>query len=136
MKSHCRFYVDDYPIRIFQNKESEGIPFPKSQPMGIFASLWNGDTWATEGGAVKLNWTYSPFFASFGDFNIQACEATSGSNCAAGDGWWAATEYQTLSDDEESKLKWVQQNYMVYNYCTDTQRYTEPPIDCVGLVEK
>ncbi|CAM6119638.1 unnamed protein product [Calypogeia fissa] len=132
-KKQIVFYVDDYPIRIFENKESEGIAFPTSQPMGISASLWNGDSWATQGGAVKLNWTYAPFEASFGSFDIQACDATSGSNCASGDGWWSAAEYQSLGQADISKLKWVQQNYMIYDYCTDTLRYAQPPPDCVKL---
>ncbi|KAG6548046.1 hypothetical protein Mapa_010480 [Marchantia paleacea] len=124
------FYVDDYPIRFFENKEDEGIAFPTSQPMGIYASIWNGDIWATQGGAVKLNWTYAPFVSEFGNFEIQGCDTVNNVNCASASGWWAGSEYQNMNAADTSKLKWVQQNYMVYDYCYDTTRYPTPPLDC------
>nr|XP_017245787.1 PREDICTED: xyloglucan endotransglucosylase/hydrolase protein 24-like [Daucus carota subsp. sativus] len=37
--------------------ESIGVPFPKSQHMRVYASLWNADDWATQGGRVKTDWT-------------------------------------------------------------------------------
>ncbi|KAL2643638.1 hypothetical protein R1flu_011225 [Riccia fluitans] len=124
------FYVDDYPIRFFENRESEGIAFPTSQPMGIYASLWNGDSWATQGGLVKLNWTHAPFVSTFGEFEIQGCDAVNNVNCASADGWWAGAQYQNMNAADTSKLKWVQQHYMVYDYCYDQSRYTTPPLDC------
>ncbi|GAB4838221.1 hypothetical protein Ancab_027751 [Ancistrocladus abbreviatus] len=42
------FSVDVTPLREFKNMESIGVPFPKSQPMRIYASLWNADDWATK----------------------------------------------------------------------------------------
>lgn len=45
--------VDGTPIRELKNMESRGVPFPKSQPMRIYSSLWNADDWATRGDLVK-----------------------------------------------------------------------------------
>nr|CAD1843628.1 unnamed protein product [Ananas comosus var. bracteatus] len=57
---HVRFLVDGIPIRMFPNKELQGIPFPKSQPMGVYASVWNADDWATQGRRVKTDWSHAP----------------------------------------------------------------------------
>ncbi|XP_020524400.1 probable xyloglucan endotransglucosylase/hydrolase protein 23, partial [Amborella trichopoda] len=40
---------------------------------------------------------------------------------------WLSQE--ALDTNEQEKLKWVQKNYMVYNYCTDTKRFPQglPP---------
>lgn len=53
--------VDDTPIRIYRNNEDLGVPFPDHQAMSVFASLWNGEEWATQNGAIKLNWSNAPF---------------------------------------------------------------------------
>lgn len=53
--------VDDTPIRIYKNNEDLGVPFPDHQAMSVFASLWNGEEWATQNGAIKLNWSNAPF---------------------------------------------------------------------------
>ncbi|MQL99870.1 hypothetical protein Taro_032607 [Colocasia esculenta] len=31
------------------NEEFADVPFPKSQPMRVYGSLWNADDWATRG---------------------------------------------------------------------------------------
>jgi len=53
--------VDNTPIRIYKNNEDLGVPFPDHQAMSVFASLWNGEEWATQNGAIKLNWSNAPF---------------------------------------------------------------------------
>nr|XP_017245940.1 PREDICTED: LOW QUALITY PROTEIN: xyloglucan endotransglucosylase/hydrolase protein 15-like [Daucus carota subsp. sativus] len=68
------FLVDNNPIRVFNNQESIGVPFPKSQHMRVYASLWNADDWATDqGGRVKTDWTKAPFTAYYRNFNIKGC---------------------------------------------------------------
>ncbi|XVF04999.1 hypothetical protein REPUB_Repub05bG0132000 [Reevesia pubescens] len=122
------FFVDGTPIREFKNLESKGIPFPKSQPMWIFSSLWEAEDWATRGGLVKTDWTKAPFTASYQNFNAQACIwASSSSSCSSNssNSWLK----QSLDSSGQEKLKWVQKNYMIYNYCTDTKRFPQglPP---------
>ncbi|KAI4344390.1 hypothetical protein L6164_011624 [Bauhinia variegata] len=132
---HIVFSVDGTPIREFKNMESNGVPFPKSQPMRIYSSLWNADDWATRGGLVKTDWSLAPFTASYRSFNANACVWSSGaSSCASNtassstsaDKAWLSEE---LDSTGQERLKWVQKNYMIYNYCADTKRFPQglPP---------
>ncbi|XP_061362785.1 probable xyloglucan endotransglucosylase/hydrolase protein 23 [Gastrolobium bilobum] len=126
------FSVDGTPIREFKNLESKGVLFPKNQAMRIYSSLWNADDWATRGGLVKTDWSQAPFTASYRNFNAQACIWTSsGSSCSSkvspnsGQSWLG----QSMDATGQAKIHWVQNNYMIYNYCTDTKRFPQglPP---------
>ncbi|XP_019442263.1 PREDICTED: probable xyloglucan endotransglucosylase/hydrolase protein 23 [Lupinus angustifolius] len=126
------FSVDGTPIREFKNSESIGVPFPKNQPMRIYSSLWNADNWATRGGLVKTDWTQAPFTASYRNFNAEACIWSSGaSSCASASTSSASSSWlsQELDTTGQERLTWVQKNYMIYNYCTDTKRFPQgfPP---------
>lgn len=108
--------MDGIPIRVFKNLEFMGIAFPKSQPMKLYSSIWNADEWATRGGLIKTDWTQAPFTASYRNFNAGITAP------AAGD-----QNPISLLD----KLRWVQKNYMIYNYCTDSKRFpTGFPPEC------
>lgn len=118
------FFVDRTPIREFKNLESNGVPFPKNQPMRIYSSLWNADDWATRGGLIKTDWTQAPFIASCRNFNAIGCV------------WYpGASPCRTISSSPtnvtwlQERINWVQKNYMIYNYCTDTKRFPQglPP---------
>ncbi|KAG6598852.1 putative xyloglucan endotransglucosylase/hydrolase protein 23, partial [Cucurbita argyrosperma subsp. sororia] len=120
-------YVDGTPIREFKNMESKGIPFPKNQALRLQSSLWNGDSWATWGGRVKIDWSQAPFTAAYTNFNDdQACiwSSSASSSCAASskdDSWLS----QQLDSAAHQKLEWVHKNYMIYNYCTDFKRFPQ-----------
>ncbi|KAM7511729.1 hypothetical protein LguiB_010604 [Lonicera macranthoides] len=111
------FSVDGTPIREFKNMESKGVPFPKNQPMRLYSSLWNADQWATRGGLVKTDWTLAPFIASYRGFSAQMGPFLS----------------QELDSTGQQRLKWVQNNYMIYNYCTDSKRFPQGfPTECTA----
>ncbi|XP_063948503.1 xyloglucan endotransglucosylase protein 1 isoform X2 [Daucus carota subsp. sativus] len=129
------FLVDNNPIRVFNNQESIGVPFPKSQHMRVYASLWNADDWATQGGRVKTDWTKAPFTAYYRNFNIKGCPKSStgssscGSSTASSDneGW----RTHELDAAGRNRLRWVQSKHMVYNYCSDKQRFANAvPAEC------
>ena len=121
-----RFSVDGTPIREFKNMESIGVPYPKDQPMRIHSSLWNADDWATRGGLVKTDWSNAPFTASYRNFKANACVVSSGkSSCgdsgsSNGNQGWLSEE---LDNTKQERLRWAQKNYMIYNYCTDYERF-------------
>ncbi|KAJ8459007.1 hypothetical protein OPV22_031933 [Ensete ventricosum] len=115
------FYVDGTPVRVFRNSEGAGVAYPKSQAMRVYASLWDADDWATRGGLVKTDWSQAPFVASYRGFVADACVVAGGSpSCSASKaGWWD----QGLDSDGARKLKWVRDNYMIYDYCRDAKRF-------------
>ncbi|KAK9153203.1 hypothetical protein Sjap_000683 [Stephania japonica] len=131
------FLVDNIPIREFRNAEKLGVPYPKSQPMRIYSSLWNAEEWATRGGLVKTDWTKAPFTAYYRNFNANACtwsSSTSSSTCSSSSKFGSAlmeNSWQTQELDAMSRrrLRWVQKNYMIYNYCSDFKRFPQglPP---------
>ncbi|WZZ78843.1 hypothetical protein YC2023_099415 [Brassica napus] len=122
---HIIFLVENLPIRVFNNAEKLGVPFPKNQPMMIYSSLWNADDWATRGGLVKTDWSKAPFTAYYRGFNAAACTVSSGCD----------PKFKTsLSDSElqtanelnaygRRRLRWVQKYFMIYNYCSDLKRF-------------
>jgi len=102
--------------------------------MGIHASLWNGSTWATHGGNVPVNWNSAPFVASFEGFGVDACEALNEAFvalCKVGVGfWWDTAPYQTLTFNQIAQSHHIRNNYLVYNYCTDTMRFPICLVEC------
>ncbi|XP_012574185.1 probable xyloglucan endotransglucosylase/hydrolase protein 23 [Cicer arietinum] len=132
------FSVDGTPIREFKNLESKGVGYPKNQAMRIYSSLWNADDWATRGGLVKTDWAQAPFTASYRNFNAQACVWTSsGSSCSSNKSPTSSSAQSWLRESLDSngiaKIHWVQKNYMIYNYCTDTKRFPQGfPSECLA----
>ncbi|EEF36164.1 conserved hypothetical protein [Ricinus communis] len=120
------FSIDGTPIREFKNMESIGVPFPKRQAMRIYSSLWNAEEWATRGGLIKTDWTQAPFTASYRNFKAEACTWSFGKHFCSPNYAWLR---QQLDATSLRRLKWVQKNYMIYNYCTDTKRFSHgfPP---------
>ncbi|KAJ8562081.1 hypothetical protein K7X08_011372 [Anisodus acutangulus] len=128
------FYVDGTPIREYKNAESSGVSYPKNQPMRIYSSLWNADDWATRGGLVKTDWSRAPFSAAYRNFNANACIPNSPSSCNSNSATSTSSSWlnEELDNTSQERLKWVQKNYMVYNYCTDSKRFPQGfPADCV-----
>ncbi|KAK3446232.1 hypothetical protein EUGRSUZ_A01967 [Eucalyptus grandis] len=117
--------VDEVPIRVYRNWGTKGVRYPSDQPMKMYATLWDAEDWATQGGRVKTDWSKAPFIASYKGYNASACVwPSSSSNCPSssptpGNEW----QSQTLGVKGRNMLRWVQKKYMIYNYCTDFKRY-------------
>ena len=133
------FSVDGTPIREFKNLESRGVQFPKNQPMKLTSSLWNADDWATRGGLVKTDWSKAPFTASYRNFNADkaciwsktkkasSCSSSLSSSAKPGTEWLT----EQLDTTKQDRLRWVQKNYMIYNYCSDVKRFPQGlPTEC------
>ncbi|KAL3526927.1 hypothetical protein ACH5RR_011583 [Cinchona calisaya] len=130
---HIVYYVDDVPIRVYKNNEARGIPYPKSQPMGVYSTLWEADDWATRGGLEKIDWSKAPFYAYYRDFDIEGCSVPGPGACAANpNNWWEGANYQQLSPIEARKYHWVRATHMIYDYCTDKSRYPVTPPECLA----
>lgn len=128
-----RIYVDGQPVRAFPNMSGIGTPFPSSQQMRVYTSIWNADQWATQGGRVKTDWSHAPFIAYYTNFTTKACPAAStdpqcripspppvpGSTVPQLDAWTRNT------------MQSIQSQYMIYNYCSDARRFPQGlPSEC------
>ncbi|XP_047314773.1 xyloglucan endotransglucosylase/hydrolase protein 2-like [Impatiens glandulifera] len=125
------FYVDSIPIRVLKNLNDGQVRQP-TRAMKIKGNIWNGDSWATDGGMTKINWTHSPFEAKLRSFGIDGCSSASFSqwSCKATRLWWNRERYWKLSSDEEISYWNVRNQFMEYDYCTDKSRYLTPPPEC------
>lgn len=134
--------VDNIPIRVFNNDEAIGVPFPKNKAMKVLCSLWNADDWATQGGRVKTDWTVAPFTATYKNvnFNGNACTTPTTKSAIPGvgqptcaptnpsDNAWMT---QGIDDYGRRRLRWVHKKSMIYNYCTDVKRFPQVvPAEC------
>lgn len=128
--------MDSLPIRVFRNYETQGIAYPNKQGMRTYTSLWNADNWATRGGRDKIDWKNAPFTARLHRFRARACKwdgQVNTSQCAATTppNWWSSPMYSQLSNAKMGQLKWVRDNYMIYDYCKDTTRFNgQLPPEC------
>ncbi|CAH2069619.1 unnamed protein product [Thlaspi arvense] len=119
------FTVDGTPIREFKNMESVGTLFPKNRPMRMYSS-----------GLVKTDWSKAPFTASCRGFNEEACVWSNGkSSCPNGSkqgtsGSWLTQQLDSIAQE---RMRWVQKNYMIYNYCTDSKTFPQGlPKECLA----
>ncbi|CAL5403967.1 unnamed protein product [Camellia sinensis] len=117
--------VDNIPLRVFDKNEAIGVPFPNSQAMRVYSSIWNADNWATQGGRVKTDCTKAHFTASYKNFNANACVWSSNNTSSCGSNTNSMTSTATWMNRQlyVKRLKWVQKN--AHNYCTDFKRFPQ-----------
>ncbi|EYU18352.1 hypothetical protein ABFS82_02G048400 [Erythranthe guttata] len=129
------FMVDWVPIRTYRNHADKGVPYPTWQPMALQTSIWNGEDWATNGGKDKIDWTNSPFTASFKDHKIDACiwKGDDPGLCSAESptNWWNNDRFGSLTWAQRRLYRWVRKYYLVYDYCRDYPRFNNNlPREC------
>ncbi|KAL6500008.1 hypothetical protein OROGR_027918 [Orobanche gracilis] len=116
-----------------------GVMYP-TQAMQIQGSLWNGESWATDGGRTKTNWSCAPFVARFQGFNVVACPLRTPSdnieNCYASNDdkgyWWNQEKYWRLNHNQQKQYEQVRVKYMNYDYCDDRERHPITPPECAS----
>lgn len=130
---HIIFLVDGIPIRVHQNNAVRGIPFPRLQPMSLYTTIWNGESWATNGGKTKITWKPYPFVAQLRNFYIDGCEWNGNPRFCKGastQNWWNKRTYAFFSAGDRLKLHWVRKHHLVYDYCNDKRRFKVAPKEC------
>ncbi|KAL6144234.1 hypothetical protein ACLB2K_054929 [Fragaria x ananassa] len=127
-----QWLVDNSPIRIFKNFESElGVPYPHSKPMRVYCSFWNADDWATQGGKVKADWSQGSKTVSYKNHNINACMSWQ-QDCATSNKDPKSWQNYDLGEAGHDRLRWVQEKIRVSNYCADKGRFPEGlPRECM-----
>ncbi|CAK8543641.1 unnamed protein product [Lathyrus sativus] len=95
--------------------------------MKLYTTLWNGDSWATRGEQVKIDWSKAPFTAGFRNFNANACIPIPSNNFLGFNGG----ENKGLSDETRKKLKEIYSKLIVCDYCRDFIRFSRGlPYEC------
>ncbi|KAK6242459.1 Glycoside hydrolase family 16 - like 10 [Theobroma cacao] len=126
------FYVDNTPIREVKRTAAMGGDFP-SKPMSLYATIWDGSDWATNGGKYRVNYKYAPYVAKFSDLILHGCAVDpiefSSKRC---DSAQSLEELSTtITPSQRSKMDSFRRKYMTYSYCYDQTRYKGPPPECV-----
>ncbi|XP_009763784.1 putative xyloglucan endotransglucosylase/hydrolase protein 28 [Nicotiana tabacum] len=125
------FYVDNVPIREIKRTEAMGGDFP-SKPMSLYATIWDGSGWATNGGKYKVNYKYAPYIAKFSDFVLHGCAVDPIELSSKCDTAPKTSSIPTgITPDQRRKMENFRKKQMQYSYCYDKTRYKVPPTECV-----
>ncbi|KAG2707610.1 hypothetical protein I3843_05G142700 [Carya illinoinensis] len=129
--SQIIFYVDNVPIREFKRTESMGGDFP-SKPMTLYATIWDGSDWATNGGKYRVNYKYAPYMAEFSDFVLHGCAVDPIEHLAKCDNPQSSEAIPTgITSVQRIKMESFRKKLMTYSYCYDRVRYKVSPVECV-----
>ncbi|GMH26282.1 hypothetical protein Nepgr_028125 [Nepenthes gracilis] len=131
-EAHIIFYVDDVPIRETVRTEAMGGHFP-SKPMSLYATIWDGSDWATNGGKYRVNYKYAPYVAQFSDLVLHGCTVDPITNPLKCERTLApeSTPGRTITPSQRLKMENFRKKHMTYSYCYDRARYNLPPPECV-----
>jgi len=127
MLVYDRFYVDDIAIRKYPNRISSTYPL---RPLWVYGSIWDASAWATENGKYKVDYRYQPFVAQLSKFIVSGCPASNFTCSVAFSNSLISTGTGGLTTQERRRMKWIQSNYLVYNYCKDRKRYPRRLPEC------
>jgi xyloglucan:xyloglucosyl transferase len=130
--SNIIFYVDNVPIREVKRTESMGGDFP-SKPMSLYATIWDGSDWATNGGKYRVNYKYAPYITEFTELVLHGCAVDPIEQFSKCDDLRSSESIPTGSITSQQKIKMesFRLKHMTYSYCYDQVRYKIPPSECV-----
>lgn len=134
---HVVFMVDDIPVReVLHNKVISSV-YP-SKPMSVYATIWDGSQWATQGGKYPVDYKYSPFAASLGEMIMDGCIKSKKMKPALQCSKAGLSSLDPIEGEEFVKLskqqimgmQWARKRFMSYSYCKDAARYKVLPPEC------
>ncbi|KAL8105787.1 putative xyloglucan endotransglucosylase/hydrolase protein 28 [Apium graveolens] len=129
-ENHIIFYVDNVPIREIKKIEAMGRAFP-SKPMTLYATIWDGSDWATNGGRYRVNYKYAPYIAEFSDFVLHGCAVNPVEQFSKCDNTPISKSIPNgITQEQRSKMQQFRKKHMQYSYCYDKTRYRTPPSEC------
>ncbi|XP_057477803.1 probable xyloglucan endotransglucosylase/hydrolase protein 28 [Actinidia eriantha] len=129
-ENQITFYVDNVPIREIKRTEAMGGDFP-SKPMSLYATIWDGSNWATNGGRYRVNYKYAPYITQFSDLVLHGCAVDpieQSSTCDLPPN--SESVLTGITPDQHSKMENFRKKHMQYSYCYDRTRYKVPPSEC------
>ncbi|KAG0480128.1 hypothetical protein HPP92_010736 [Vanilla planifolia] len=126
------FYIDSIPIREVVWTEAMGADFP-SKPMSLYATIWDGSSWATAGGRYPINYKFSPYVAEFAELVLHGC-AVDPIGCLSTCRDEEAGLFNSISitPAQRTAMRDLRRKHMAYSYCYDEERYPSPPPECVA----
>lgn len=107
-----------------------------SKPMSLYATIWDASSWATSGGAYKVNYDYAPFAADYTDLALLGCladpiqQSPTAGDCSMAEVELAATGLADITPERHRAMHAFRERYMSYSFCYDKLRYPEPFPDC------
>ncbi|KAF8689226.1 hypothetical protein HU200_042014 [Digitaria exilis] len=124
------FYIDKKPIREVVRVASMGGDFP-SKPMSVYATIWDGSSWATDGGRYKVDYAHAPFVAEFSNFVLSGCplghgEFLGGRRSSEGAGCDVAVmtaEFAVRTPAKRAAMRRFRRRNILYTVCHDLYRY-------------
>ncbi|KAG0470015.1 hypothetical protein HPP92_016715 [Vanilla planifolia] len=126
------FYIDNVPIRELARTEAMGGDFP-SKPMSLYATIWDGSTWATAGGRYKVNYKFAPYVAAFSDLVLHGCDVDPIDHLSTchdkQDGLYNSI---SITPKQRSAMQSLRRKHMIYSYCYDSERYPTPLPECLA----
>jgi xyloglucan:xyloglucosyl transferase len=125
----CSFYVDDTPIREVVRHPDMGGDFP-AKPMAVYATIWDGSAWATDGGKYKVNYKHAPFASDFSGLVIVGSRADDPVLRDQEDllGLVTADYYAAvMTPRERAAMRAFRARRMTYTVCYDAVRYADGP---------
>ncbi|KAL8554795.1 hypothetical protein ACS0TY_002837 [Phlomoides rotata] len=129
------FMVDWVPIRTYRNHADKGVAFPLLKPMGLQMSVWDGESWATNGGKDKIDWAQGPFIVSFRNHKMDACIWKRNPRFCRGQSptnWWNNERSSSLTWPQRRLFRWVRKHHLIYDYCQDYHRFNNTlPKECL-----
>ena len=80
---------------------------------------------------MRTDWSRAPFTASYRGLAASGCTSQDATACAnPGSPWMYQQQLDSASQD---RLRQVQRDYMIYNYCADTYRFPQGlPPECTA----
>ncbi|KAJ1280410.1 hypothetical protein BS78_04G230300 [Paspalum vaginatum] len=131
--THIIFYIDDTPIREVIRHPDMGGDFP-AKPMAVYATIWDGSTWATEGGKYKVNYKYAPFASEFTDLAVVGSRADPvlrvprrGDQELLG---LMTADYAVMTPQKRAAMRAFRARHMTYTVCYDAVRYAAAFPEC------
>ncbi|PKA55728.1 putative xyloglucan endotransglucosylase/hydrolase protein 30 [Apostasia shenzhenica] len=132
------FYIDDTPIRVVVRNTAMAGDFP-SKPMSIYATIWDGSTWATGNGKYKVDYKYAPFAAEFSDLVLDGCRMDPiqhlPEQCREAEAETSAADRTAISQEKRRDMLRFRQRLMTYTCCYDEVRYPAGLPECEAADE-
>ncbi|GMH15135.1 hypothetical protein Nepgr_016976 [Nepenthes gracilis] len=130
-EDHIIFYVDEVAIREIAKEKAMGGDFP-SKPMSLYATIWDGSDWATNGGKYRVNYKYAPFVAQFSNLILHGCAVDPTNNpLKCENSPTPRSINRSITPPQRLKMESFRKKHMTYSYCYDRTRYKSLMTECV-----